>query len=230
MENKNSSLPLLKKKKKVKHGWSILSCQPGLVPCPTGSLWNTKPRAAPPLPRQAVMHLDSNQHQKCSALSSRYRETLWGGRAKILRIDGLTKHKELVTGTAQDQPPACKYLKKKPHWNERGRCTAKTTAVYEVRKSIWLKNCWITKDNHGITHRTGKNHQGHNVQSSEDWSLHHHFTSKPTFTKLMCQSRRVSLLPSRGSICNLSKKTCCQHTKYLHLHQYELQHTHNKEC
>lgn len=26
------------------------------------------------------------------------------------------------------------------------------------------------------------------------------------------------------------KKTCCQHTKYLHLHQYELQHTHNKEC
>ena len=119
---------------------------------------------------------------------------------------------------------------KKPHWNERGRCTAKTTAVYEVRKSIWLKNCWITKDNHGITHRTGKNHQGHNVQSSEDWSLHHHFTSKPTFTKLMCQSRRVSLLPSRGSICNLSKKTCCQHTKYLHLPPYELQHTHNKEC
>lgn len=60
------------------------------------------------------MHLDSNQHQKCSALSSRYCETLWGGRAKILRIDGLTKHKELVTGTAQDQPPACKYLKKNP--------------------------------------------------------------------------------------------------------------------
>lgn len=68
---------------------------------------------------------------------------------------------------------------------------------YEVRKSIWLKNCWITKDNHGITHRTGKNHQGHNVQPPEDWSLHHHFTSKPTFAKLMYVSEQKGVPPPK---------------------------------
>lgn len=33
---------------------------------------------------------------------------------KYCVMDGLTKHQELATGTAQDQPPACEYLKKTP--------------------------------------------------------------------------------------------------------------------
>lgn len=75
--------------------------------------------------------------------------------------------------------------------------------LWSEKESIWLKNCWITKDNHRITRGTGKDHQGHRAQSPEDWSLHHHFASKPTFKKLMHQKKRKKGVPPPKQRFNL---------------------------
>lgn len=110
-----------------------------------------------------------------------------------------------------------------PHW------TAKTTALWERWERECLAKEWITKDNHRFARGAGMDHQGHRAQCLKIGVFITTLPPSQPPKKLTCQKERCPSSQAEVQFA-ISPKTCCQHTKYLHLHQYELQHVHNKEC
>lgn len=100
--------------------------------------------------------------------------------------------------------------------------------LWGEKGSIWLKNGSLktTTGLHVGLERTTRvtEPSAWRLESSSPRHLQANLRNSSRFRKERCPSSQAevqfAILP----------KTCCQHTKYLHLHQYELQHVHNKEC
>lgn len=91
----------------------------------------------------------------------RYHETLEGGRGRILcnGWDNMTGSQGLAWSRICLQHAST--LRKPIETEGEYALPKQLLCLWSEKESIWLKNCWITKDNHRITHRTGKDHQGH---------------------------------------------------------------------
>lgn len=77
--------------------------------------------------------------------------------------------------------------------------------LWERWEREYLAKEWITKDNHRFTRGAGMDHQGHRAQCLKIGVFITTLPPSQPPKKLTCQKGKVSLLPSRGSICNLTK-------------------------